>query len=158
MIPLLTHWSYILLSLTHRHAFHVSSMLFTSWHLLSKVNIWYINCARATNSIHFWHKNECSCKSVKVFETENISTWGGLKPTIFGFMPNVLTYWAIRARHLLSHVFEHWFWLYRYFWSTQCIMRPNNFYKGMWKAKSNSSNLNCIHMSCHERNWCFFST
>ena len=23
-------------------------------------------------------------------------------------MPNALTYWAIRARHLLSHVFEYW--------------------------------------------------
>ena len=32
-------------------------------------------------------------------------------------MPNALTYWAIRARRLLSHVFEHWLWRYRYFWS-----------------------------------------
>ena len=39
------------------------------------------------------------------FETENVSTWGGLEPPIFGFMPNALTSWAIRARHLLSHVF-----------------------------------------------------
>ena len=30
-------------------------------------------------------------------------------------MPNVLTIWAIRARHLLSHVFEYWLWRYRYF-------------------------------------------
>ena len=29
---------------------------------------------------------------------------GGLEPPIFGFMPNTLTYWAIRAEHLLSHV------------------------------------------------------
>ena len=26
-----------------------------------------------------------------------------IEPPTFGFMPNVLTYWAIRARHLLSH-------------------------------------------------------
>ena len=31
-------------------------------------------------------------------------------------MPNALACWAIRARHLLSHVFEHWLWRYRYFW------------------------------------------
>ena len=30
-------------------------------------------------------------------------------------MPNALTIWAIRARHLLSHVVEHWLWWYRYF-------------------------------------------
>ena len=55
----------------------------------------------------------------KVFETENVSTWGWLQPPTFGFMPNALTVWAIRARHLLllSHVFEHWLWWYRYFWS-----------------------------------------
>ena len=55
-------------------------------------------------SIHFQHTNGCSCESVKVFETENVSTWGGLEPPTFGFMPNALTYWVIRARHLLSHV------------------------------------------------------
>ena len=51
------------------------------------------------------------------FETENVSTWGGLEHPTFGFMPNALTNWAIRARHLLSHVFEYWFWWCRYFWS-----------------------------------------
>ena len=30
-------------------------------------------------------------------------------------MPNALAIWAIRARHLLSHVFEYWLWWYRYF-------------------------------------------
>ena len=55
----------------------------------SKVNIWTVNCAWA---------------AVKVFETDNVSTWEGLEPPIFGFMPNALSIWAIRARHLLSHV------------------------------------------------------
>ena len=58
------------------------------------------------------------------FETENVSTWWGLEPPTFGFMPNALTYWASRARHLLSHVFEHWLWRYRYFlvniWNVIC--------------------------------------
>ena len=40
----------------------------------------------------------------KFFETENVSTWEGLEPSIFGFMPNALTIWAIWARHLLPHV------------------------------------------------------
>ena len=38
------------------------------------------------------------------FGTKNVSNWGGLEPPTFGFMPNALTYWAIRSRHLLSHV------------------------------------------------------
>ena len=31
----------------------------------------------------------------------NVSTWGELEPPTFGFMPNDLTIWAIRARPLL---------------------------------------------------------
>ena len=30
-----------------------------------------------------------------VFETKHVWTWGGLEPPIIGFMPNVLTIWAI---------------------------------------------------------------
>ena len=77
------------------------------------------------NSIHFRHTNGCSCESVKDFETENISTSGGLEPPTFGFMPNALTYWAIRAKHLLSHVFEHWLWRCRYFLSKAKIWNVN---------------------------------
>ena len=83
--------------------------------ILSKVNIWNVNYARATAFIFATRTD--SCESVKVFETENIPTWGGLEPPTFGFMPNALAIWAIRARHLLSHVFEYWLWRYRYFQS-----------------------------------------
>ena len=48
--------------------------------------------------------------SVKVFETENVSTCEGLEPPTVVFMPNALTIWAILARHLLSHVVEYWRW------------------------------------------------
>ena len=48
------------------------------------------------------------------FEAENVSTWGGLEPPTFEFMPNVLTIWASRARHLLSHVFDYSLWRYRF--------------------------------------------
>ena len=58
----------------------------------------------AGNSIRFQHTNGFSRESVKVFETENVSTWRGLEPSNFGFMPHALTFWAIRARHVLSHV------------------------------------------------------
>ena len=64
---------------------------------------------------YFRHKNGCSCQSVKVLETENVSTSGMLEHPTSGFMPNALTIWAIRARHLLSHAFEHWLWWYIYF-------------------------------------------
>ena len=79
----------------------------------------------ADNSIHFRHTNRCSCETVKVFETKNVSTWGGLEPPTFGFMPNAVTYWAIRARHLLTYVFEHWLWRYRYFCSKVNIWYVN---------------------------------
>ena len=74
----------------------------------------FYNTEMPQGIVHIY-TNGCSCESVKVFETENVSTWGGLEPPTFGFMPNALTYWVIRARHLLSHVFEHWLWRYRYF-------------------------------------------
>ena len=74
-------------------------------YIWSKVNIWFVNCAQAAAFIFDTRTGGCSCESVKVFETENVSTWGGLEPPIFGFMPNALTYWAIRTKHLLSHVF-----------------------------------------------------
>ena len=69
------------------------------------------------SSIHFRHTKGCSCESVNVLETENVSTWWGLEPPTFGFMQNAPTIWVIRTRHLLSHVFEYWLWWYRYFWS-----------------------------------------
>ena len=52
--------------------------------------------------------NGCPCEIFKVFWTENDSTWGGLEPPTFEIMPNALTIWDIRPRHLLSHVFEYW--------------------------------------------------
>ena len=76
------------------------------------------------NSIHVRHTNGCSCESVKVFETENVSTWEGHKPPICEFMPNAITIWNIRTRYLLSHVLEYW--RYRYFlskvniWNVDC--------------------------------------
>ena len=71
------------------------------------------------NSIHFRHTNVCSWESVKVFETENVST------ATFGFMPNALIYWAIRARHLLFYIVEYWLWWYRYFRSKVNIWNVN---------------------------------
>ena len=58
----------------------------------SKVNIWNIICAQATALVFDARTDVLE----KVFETENVSTWGGLEPPIFGFMPNALTIWAVR--------------------------------------------------------------
>ena len=51
-----------------------------------------------------------------IFETENISTWGGLEPPTFAFMPYALNYWAIRARYWLHSVYlwysyMYWVWI-----------------------------------------------
>ena len=92
----------------------------------SKVSIWNVNCAWTTAFI-FDTWTGVLGKVSRFFETENVSTWGGLEHPAFGFMPNALTYWTIRARHLLSHVVEYWLWRYRYFWS-----------------KVNTWNVNCV--------------
>ena len=49
----------------------------------------------------------------------------GLELPTFGFMPNALTIWAIRARHLQSHVFLYWLGRLRYFWSKVNIWNFN---------------------------------
>ena len=49
----------------------------------------------------------------------------GARTPTFVFMPNALTYWAIRARHLLSHIVEYWLWRYRYIWSKVNIWNSN---------------------------------
>ena len=38
------------------------------------------------------------------FRDRNVSTWGGLEPPTFRLMPKALAIWAMKARHLLSHV------------------------------------------------------
>ena len=105
---------------------------------LSQQLKWYL-CSG--NSIHYRHTNGCSFESVKIFQTENVSTWGGLEPPIFGLMPNALTIWAIRARDMLSHVFEHWLWRYRYFCS----------YVNSWNVLS--SRICYIHTYCSIYIW-----
>ena len=46
---------------------------------------------------------------VEVFEQENVSTWGGLEPPTFGFMPNALTIWAIHAISWRHHaLYDHY--------------------------------------------------
>ena len=63
------------------------------------------------------------------FETENVSTWGGLNPATFEFMPNALTIWAIRARHLLSHDSEYWLKFYLCIIVILRILYSNTFFK-----------------------------
>ena len=117
----LTYWAI--------RARHLLSLVIEHWlwwyrYFKSKVNIWYVNCVRATAFI-FDTRTGILVKVSKYFETENVSTWGGLEPPTFGCMPNALAYWTIRARHFLSHVFEHWLWRYSYFWSKVNIWYVN---------------------------------
>ena len=44
-------------------------------YLLSKLNIWNVNCARATTFIFDSRTPGCSCESVEELETENVSIW-----------------------------------------------------------------------------------
>ena len=113
MLNALTYWAI--------RARHLLSHVFEYWlwqyrYFWSKVNSWNVRCVRATAFI-FDTRTVVLGKVSRFFETENVSTWGGLEHPTFGFMPNALNYWAIRARHLLPHVVEYWLWQYRYFWS-----------------------------------------
>ena len=79
-------------------------------HLLSHVlEYWFWQCRYFWSilNINFRLTNGCSCASVEVLKTENVSTGGRLEPSTFTFMPHTFTVWAIRARHLLSHVLEY---------------------------------------------------
>ena len=90
----------------------------------SKVNIWNVNCAWETAFI-FDTQTDVLVTVSKFLRQKNVSTWEGLEPPTFRFMLNALTIWAIRARHLLSYVFEHLLWWYRYFWSKVNIWNVN---------------------------------
>ena len=79
----------------------------------SKVNIWNANCARATAFI-FDSRTDVLVKVSKISRQKMLRSDGDANLPTFGFMPNALTTWAIRASHLLSHVFEYWLWRYRY--------------------------------------------
>ena len=70
----------------------------------------------------FWDKE---CLDWKVTRTQT------------GFMPNALTIWAIRARHLLAHVLEHWFRQYKYVFQVK-----------IWRKKMCTGNS--IHFLTHE--------
>ena len=50
--------------------------------------------------IHFRITNGCSCESVKVLETENISTWGALEPPIIRYMSYCSLEIERQQRHL----------------------------------------------------------
>ena len=77
------------------------------------------------NSILFRYTNGCSCVSAKVFRDRICLDLRGTRSPTFGFTPNALIIWAIRARHLPSHVFEYWLWRYRYLLSNVSIWNAN---------------------------------
>ena len=86
------------------------------WSRLTFDIIWYVNCVRATAFI-FDTRTGGLVKVSKILRQKMSRPEGDLYPTTFGFMPNALTYWAIRARHFCPMFFGHWLWWYRYFWS-----------------------------------------
>ena len=71
---------------------------------LSKVNIWNVNCVLATSFI-FDTRTGVLVKVSTPLRQKVSRRW--IEPPTFGFMPNAGTIWAIRARHLLPHVFGH---------------------------------------------------
>ena len=70
----------------------------------SNVNIWNVNCARATAFI-FDTRTGVLMKVSKFLSQKISRPEGDSNPPTFFFMSNALTIWAIRAKHLLSKVF-----------------------------------------------------
>ena len=105
----------------------VTIFIYVYIYFLSKVNIWNATCARAT-TFSFDTRTDALVKVSNVLGRKGLDLRGALEPPppTFRFLPNAITIWAIRARHLLSHVFEYWRWRYGYFlskvniWSLNC--------------------------------------
>ena len=72
-------------------------------------------------SIHFRLMNGCPCETVEDRDRNCLELMGIRTPT-FKFMPNALTTWVIRARHLLYHVFKYCIWRYKYFSCDQAAL------------------------------------
>ena len=72
------------------------------------------------NSIYFRHTNRCSCESIKVFEKENISTWGGLKTPKLRIHAECFNHLNSQGQTFVSHVFGYWFWRYS-FWDRKFL-------------------------------------
>ena len=81
------------------------------------LNIWNVSCAREAHSFSTHERMFLwKCRS---FIKRKYLDLRGLEPPTFGFMPNALSTWAIRARPYshYSHTLEYWFWQHRYFCS-----------------------------------------
>ena len=74
-------------------------------YIWSKVNIGNVNCARQQHS--FSTHERMFLWKCQVFETENVSTWEGLEPSTFGFMPNALNIWALSSNiYIYMYIYE----------------------------------------------------
>ena len=103
------------------------------------IHIYICVCVlRGQQHLFSTHKTDVLVNVSKFFQTENVSTWLGHEPLIFGFLPNGLTIRAIGATYLLPDVFEYWLWWYKYFCS-QFNIRNVNYAKAtafMFDARS----------------------
>ena len=84
---------------------HVSSRNIFQWGHLSIFFLnwsWHSKCVGATACI-FDTRTDVLMK-VWTFLDRKYLYLKGTRPPAFGFMPSALTFWAFRARHLLSHV------------------------------------------------------
>ena len=115
-------------------------------HLWSKANISNAKCAWATTSI-FDSRKSVLVKMSMIMRQKLSRPEGGFEPPALGFLLNALTIWAIRAIHLLSHVFEYSlcyggievniaFFMLRGLWvlapSNLSILRKNDTPKSQW--------------------------
>ena len=81
---------------------------------LCKVDIWNINCTQA-KAFAFDSRSDVLIKVWNFLRQKISRPKGGLESPTFGFMLNAVTFSAIRARHFLAYVSEHWLWRFRYF-------------------------------------------
>ena len=109
---------------------HIHRLSHTHTHIYvytwNNVFIWNVNCAWATAFI-LDTQTDVLVKVSKFLWQKMSRPEGDSNPQNFGFMPNALTIWAIRTRHLLSHVFEYWLWWDRYIFNKVNIWNVSSF-------------------------------
>ena len=106
------------------YLFPVTLLKFVNGYFSSKVNICNVNCARATAFI-FGTRTGVLVKVSKFWDTKCPTRERLESPNLRIHAECSNLYWAIRARHLLSHVFEYRPWRCRYFWSKVSICNVN---------------------------------
>ena len=93
-------------------------------YFLSKVNIWNVNCARATAFI-FRHTYGCSLWKCQSFWDRKCLNLRGTQTPNLRIHAECSNHLSYQGQTFAVPCFEYWLWRYRYFWSKVNIWNVN---------------------------------